>query len=279
MFGFFSKKSGPAQLVRDAYQQGVQYMEHGDPERARLWLCRADTIYSADDSVYEAVGETLTDDCSERIGALEEADCFTNRAIAQVEEWAEELDGTQVRLWGLMTMARLAPLGTRLSALAGCGVLGRLERAVSLVLQSFRAPISGQEFGELEEIRDQLYELSDSPRYWGGGEIKVPGKAPFQVFDLNGLLTVLGLNSYLDSHLACLVGEEEGAPGPQTDLIPCALLPDYYLRTQPGDAAQLPGVRAELERIRDDFQFLRSGPDLSAAADRINGYLKLDILA
>lgn len=279
MFGFKSKKTGPVQMVKDAYQKGVQYMEQGDPERARLWLCRADTIYSADDSTYEAAGEALTDDCSDRIGTLEEADCFTNRIMAQVEEWAEELDGAQIQLWGLMTMARLAPLGAKLSHLPGCGVLGQLERTVQLVLQSFRAPISGQEFGELEAVRDQLYELGDAPQYWNGGEIDVPGKAPFQVFDLNGLLTLLGLNTYLDSHLANLVGEEEGAPGPQTDLIPCALLPDYYLRTQQGDITQLPAVKAELDRIQADFQFMQGYPQLSDVADRIGTYLQLDILA
>ena len=199
-------------MVKDAYQKGLAYMEAGDPERARLWLCRADTIYSADDSTYEAVGEALTEDCSDRIGTLEEEPCLTNQLTAQVEEWAEELEESQLRLWGLMSMARLAQLGKKLSALPGCRALGQLEMAVQLILRSFTAPISGQEFGQLEALRDELYELSDAKDYWNGGEIAVPGSAPFQVFDLNGMLVLLGLNAYLDSHLAYLVGEEEGAP-------------------------------------------------------------------
>ncbi len=108
MFGFLAKKNSPVQMVKDAYQKGLAYMEAGDPERARLWLCRADTIYSADDSTYEAVGEALTEDCSDRIGTLEEEPCLTNQLTAQVEEWAEELEESQLRLWGLMSMARLA---------------------------------------------------------------------------------------------------------------------------------------------------------------------------
>ena len=72
MFGFSSKKSGPVQMVKDAYDKGVQYMQAGDPARAMLWLSRADTIYCANDDTYEAVGEALTEDCSSRIGALEE---------------------------------------------------------------------------------------------------------------------------------------------------------------------------------------------------------------
>lgn len=279
MFGFSAKKDKPVQMVKDAYQKGLAYMEAGDLERARLWLCRADTIYSADDNTYEAVGEALSDDCSARIGALEEESCLTNQLIAQVEEWAEELDEPQIRLWGLMTVARLALLGKKLSVLPGCQALGRLETAVRLILQSFTAPISGQEFGQLEALRDELYELSDAKDYWNGGEIAVPGSAPFQVFDLNGMLALLGLNAYLDSHLACLVGEEEGAPGPQTDIIPCALLPDYYLRTQEGDITQLPAVQAELARIQEDFRFIHSRPELSDVAQRITDYLQLDLLA
>ena len=93
------------------------------------------------------------------------------------------------------------------------------------------------------------------------------------------MLVLLGLNAYLDSHLAYLVGEEEGAPGPQTDIIPCALLPDYYLRTREGDIAQLPAVQAELARIQEDFRFIHSRPELSDAAQRINDYLQLDLLA
>ena len=279
MFGFLAKKNSPVQMVKDAYQKGLAYMEAGDPERARLWLCRADTIYSADDSTYEAVGEALTEDCSDRIGTLEEEPCLTNQLTAQVEEWAEELEESQLRLWGLMSMARLAQLGKKLSALPGCRALGQLEMAVQLILRSFTAPISGQEFGQLEALRDELYELSDAKDYWNGGEIAVPGRAPFQVFDLNGMLVLLGLNAYLDSHLAYLVGEEEGAPGPQTDIIPCALLPDYYLRTREGDIAQLPAVQAELARIQEDFRFIHSRPELSDAAQRINDYLQLDLLA
>ena len=117
MFGFSSKKSGPVQMVKDAYDKGVQYMQAGDPARAMLWLSRADTIYCANDDTYEAVGEALTEDCSSRIGALEEEPTLVNQITAQVEELAEELEGSQLRLWGLMSMARLAQLGKKLAQL------------------------------------------------------------------------------------------------------------------------------------------------------------------
>ena len=279
MFGFSSKKSGPVQMVKDAYDKGVQYMQAGDPARAMLWLSRADTIYCANDDTYEAVGEALTEDCSSRIGALEEEPTLVNQITAQVEELAEELEGSQLRLWGLMSMARLAQLGKKLAQLPDCEVLGQLETAVRLMLQSFSSPISGQEFQFLESVRDALYDLSDLESFWDCGEIEVPGKAPFQAFDLNGMLAVLEMHTYIDSHLACLLGEEVGAPGPQPDIVPCALLPDYYLRTLEGDISQVPAVQAELERIRSDFAFIQKFPELSDVEARINGYLQLDILA
>ena len=176
-------------------------------------------------------------------------------------------------------MARLAQLGKKLAQLPDCEVLGQLETAVRLMLQSFSSPISGQEFQFLESVRDALYDLSDLESFWDCGEIEVPGKAPFQAFDLNGMLAVLEMHTYIDSHLACLLGEEVGAPGPQPDIVPCALLPDYYLRTLEGDISQVPAVQAELERIRSDFAFIQKFPELSDVEARINGYLQLDILA
>ena len=54
-----------------------------------LWLSRADTIYSARDELYEAAGEVLTEDCSERIGQLEEAPTYTNKLLAEIQDRLE----------------------------------------------------------------------------------------------------------------------------------------------------------------------------------------------
>lgn len=60
-------------------------MEQKDPNQATLWLHRADAIYSAADSVYKKVGEKLIDDCSDRIGQLEEEPLFYNDIPALAE--------------------------------------------------------------------------------------------------------------------------------------------------------------------------------------------------
>lgn len=272
------QNDGPG-LVRAYYTMGVHEMECGDPSRAMLWLSRADAICSARDDVYEKVGNTVREDCSERIGQLEEAPLLTNQIAAQVEEKAEELGETQIRLWGLLTMARLGKVGQRLAVLPGCGVLGALERSAELVLRSLQGPVSEEEVQFLRDTCDQLYELGDSAFFSNPAQqVELPGCAPMQVFDLNGLLTLTELNLYLDSHLTMLA-EGLGSGDAEVGLIPCALLPDYYLRTRDGALEEVPQIRAEVERIWSDYDFVRSGVTWKEVSERVAQYRELDTLA
>ena len=70
----FQRKNDWAEVSRTYYELGVTAMDAGDLHKAQLWLHRADTIYSADDNIYDKVGEKLMDDCSDRIGRLEDED-------------------------------------------------------------------------------------------------------------------------------------------------------------------------------------------------------------
>jgi len=88
-----------AGLARAYYRSGVDAMEAGDLDRAQLWLGRADTIYSADDDVYDEVGDALIDDCSDHIGQLEEEPLLYNRIPSSVEEMADSLGDAQIRVW------------------------------------------------------------------------------------------------------------------------------------------------------------------------------------
>lgn len=278
------KKKDWAGLSRAYYEMGVSAMDAGDLNRAVLWLHRADTVYSADDATYDKVGEKITDDCSDRIGTLEEEDeLFYNAVPAQIEEKAEELEDSQLRIWGLLSAARLVGLGKRLSALPGCQVLGQLEWAVDMMLQSFQAPPSQEEYQRLMDVCNGLYALGDSAAFYGGGEVAVPGKTPFQVFDLNGMMGVhLELNGYLDSHLRLLAALSQGAeelPQGESGVVGCTLLPDYYVRTLGGRPEDVPQVRAELERIWSDYEFVRSGLTWDAVGQKIAEYKQLDILA
>ena len=92
------KKKDWAGLAKACYELGVTAMDAGELNRAQLWLHRADTIYSADDAVYGKVGDRIIDDCSDRIGRLEDEEGLLYHAVpAQVEERAGELNDPQVR--------------------------------------------------------------------------------------------------------------------------------------------------------------------------------------
>lgn len=296
MFGLFEKKvkAAPearlsdcqkkrdwAGLAKAYYELGVSAMDQGELNRASLWLHRADTIYSADDAVYEKVGEKLIDDCSDRIGALEEDKLFYNAVPAEIEEKAGELEDVQVRVWGLLSAARLVRLGERLSKLPGCEVLGELGWAVNMMLRSLQAPPPQEEYQRLMDVCNALYALNGNPVYYTG-EIDGPGAVPFQVFDLNGMFGVeQELNGFIDSHLRLLSALSQGAeelPCAESGVVGCALLPDYYVRTQGGKPEDVPQIKAELARVWNDLDFVRSGLTWDKARKRIEEYIKLDIL-
>lgn len=270
-------------LVRAYYQMGAAAMEEGRLNQAQLWLSRADTIYSADDTVYKKAGKKLVDDCSDRIGQLEDEALFYNEVPARIEEMAENISEIKVRVWGLLSLARLVKLGERLAALPGCEVFGKLGWAVDTILKSLQGPPSEEEYNGLQELSGALYELGDSPAFWGmGSEIPVPGKEPFQVFDFNGLMGVhLEIDAYTHNHLSmvCALGQGQDTPEPETGIIMGALFPDYYVRTGADILEEVPGIKAELERIYSDYDFVCSDVTWEQIGERVETYKKLDILA
>ncbi len=298
MFGLFGKKEAAAPeerlanlqnkkdwagLAKAYYELGTAAMEQGDLNHAQLWLHRADTIYSADDTTYEKVGDKLTDDCSDRIGTLEDEEGLLYNAVpAQIEEKAEELNDLRVRIWGLLSIARLVRLGERLAALPGCEALGQLGWAVDMMFNSLQQPPTQEEFQRLMDLCNSLYELNGRPVYYTG-QVDVPGGAPFQVFDLNGMMGVeQELNDYIDSHLrllAALSQEAEELPAAGSSIVACALLPDYYIRTGAEELNDVPQIRAELARVEDDYRFVSSSFTWEQAAQKISEYKQLDILA
>ena len=229
------RKKDWAGVSRTYYELGVAAMDAGNLHKAQLWLHRADTIYSADDNIYDKVGEKLMDDCSGRIGRLEEEDgLFYNAIPAEIEARAEELNDPQIRVWGLLSIARLVRLGKRLAGLPGCETLGQLDWAVDLMFHSLQTLPSQEAYQRLMDMCNALYELNGKPVYYSG-EIEVPGRPPFQLFDLNGLFGVeQELNGYTDSHLRLLAALSQGMeelPEAESSIVGCALLPDYYVRS------------------------------------------------
>ena len=58
-----------------------------------------------------------------------------------------------------------------------------------MMLHSLQTPPSQEAYQRLMDMCNALYELNGKPVYYSG-EIEIPGKAPFQLFDLNGLFGV-----------------------------------------------------------------------------------------
>ena len=239
MLGLFGKKKSPEERLEDCrkkgdwdglarayYDLGTAAMDRGDLNQAVLWLHRADTVYSASDDVYEKAGEKrlfreeIVSGCSERIGTLEDAPLLYNDVPAEVEEKAEELNDVQIRVWGLLSIARLVKLGERLGRFPGCEALGKLGWAVEVMFKSFQEPIT--------------------------------------------LLSALS--------------QDQEPPAAESSMVGCTLLPDYYVRTGAGKLEDVPQIKAELERIWDDYEFVCSQITWQAVAQRLDGYRTLDIL-
>ena len=269
-------------LAKAYYELGCQAMDQGRLEQAALWLHRADTVYSAQDETYEAVDDQLIDDCSNRIGQLEEAPMLYNQIPERIEQAAEEMDDLLVRLWGLLSLSRLVPLMNRLSQLPGCQALNQLDWVIDVLLRSFQAPITQEQFDLLSYHCNAFYDLTDSELFYAGGQIDVPGGAPFQMFDLNGMMGVhLEIDAFLSGILdmACARLQGQEPPAPETGIITGALLPDYYVRTGAEQLEEVPPIKAELERIWSDYEFVCSGPSWEAVAERTANYKQLDILS
>ena len=120
----------------------------------------------------------------------------------------------------------------------------------------------------------ELAELADLDCFFAGGEVPCGAGAPLQVFDLNGLAMLLNIEAFFDGHLHTLAGDPVKDQG---EMIPCALVPDYWTRTVGGDLRQIPQVKAELDRIWADLEFVRSGPTWGAVAQRAADYKTLDV--
>lgn len=272
------KESDFAGLAKLYYNMGARCMDAEDYDRAMMYLSRADNIYTSDDGIYEQVGEELIDDCAERICRLDELPTFTTLVLHGVQEAAKNLDETQVRIAGLLTLARFVKLGERLSFLPGCESLGELGEIVSLIMRSFHEPLSKDDFLYLKDFCDDFYEFTDSECFFDiNNQAETPCGAPVQVFDLNGLTAMIELNLYLDSHLS-LFAEDKEPEVAECDFIPAALLPDYYLRTSKKPLADNPHIQKELERIQSDLEFISERPSWESIAKRAAEYAELDIL-
>lgn len=287
-FKVYQKRRDWAGLCQAYYDLGVEAMNEGDLHKAALWLNWADTIYSAKDEIWDKVSPDLIDDCSRRIGILENEDLLYNTIPLMIEEMAEDLTSEQRHLWGLLSLARVVKLGRRLAMLSGCGALGKLGWAVDTVQSTLtgnnaerEVPI-GRKIEDLQELCGELYELGDNSALWGlGSAVDLKGRGPFHLLDLCGMmLTLLEMEAYLSSHVQFLraLNNHETPPEGELGVIPAGLLLDYYVRVSQSSVEKLPQFQEELSRIKEDYDFVRSSFTVAQLDTRIKEYKELALL-
>ncbi len=269
-------------LAIEYYNLGVNAMEEGDNIKATLWLNRSNAIYSAKDDIYTGVGEKLQDDCSSRIGELEDMDNIYNNFPEYTRGILSQLSSAQYSIVGLFSIARLTSIFNKLSKLTGCEILGEIDKVPNIILKSFTTGISGEEFQFMSELATELYSFADSEYYWGNTEtIQGVNNQPFEVFDLHGMMGAIQeiityLLDFTDSLSAMSQGEEP--PVSECEIINCTLLADYYARTTNKNLDEIPEIKAEIARINDDFKFITSNITFDSIINRVNDYKNLDIL-
>jgi len=249
-------------------------------------------------------------DCSERIGRLKDAPLFYSIVPAEVAEMAKELDDTQIRMWCLLSMARLARLGERLAALDGCKVMGQIGWAVDTILRLCQFPAIQEEFerkvdeevtvpigrnvarnafkkrfredyGILSGLPDRFFDFSYSDVFlFNNAEVSVPGGAPFQVLDLNGMGVLSELVSFLGNTKRAFESQRnnETPPLAVTGIIGCTMPLDYFARTLGGNPEDVRQVKAERQRIWYDCEFVRGHPTWKAVERQAAMYKDIDIL-
>lgn len=299
MFGFLKgKKKGLEELLAQAsaleeelalpklahtyYEIGKLYQERDDLERAKLYLERANTLYSDFDEVYEEC-QSFMDDCDERLGALEEEDILYNSLLEQVEEKASEFSNEEKFYWGLLSLARLESTLKRLAACPGCEILLEVEKVLDLLVQSMYKDMQEADKEYLNNFLERFYDFGDSEAFVDvSNQVPLLDGTMLQLFDLNGNDTMTCLHLFIDT---CFSALSDGADwvevgdDAEVDFIACTILGDYYLRTQDGNLRDNPKIQEELARIWSDAEFIDSEPEIDEVIDRIQTYRKINLLA
>ncbi len=268
-------------LAIEYYNLGVKAMEDGDNIKATLWLNRSNSIYSAKDDIYTAVGDELQDDCSRRIGELEDENNIYNNFPEYTQEKLSNLANAQFSMMGLFSISRLIPIFNKLSKLNGCEILGEIDKVPTVILKAFSSGISGDEFEFLSNLASELYAFADSEHYWGNtGSIQGANNQPFEVFDLHGMMgAIQELITYLLDFTDTLTALSQGEEPPMSEcgIVNCTLLADFYARTTNTNLDEIPEIKAEISRINDDFKFITSNVSFDDIASRVSDYKTLDI--
>ena len=269
-------------LAKAYYNLGVEAQENNDFYKAYMWFMRATNIYSENDDIYKAFGEELANKCSEYVSELYNNNLFYEKIYqGDIERKSEQLSNVKLQVMGMFSIARLVKLFNELSKFPNCEVLGKIDNALDIVLETtFAGRSTHKLYEELVSLGPKLYELVCSPDYWlTSNSIEVKNGKPFQIYDLNSGV-IPEVFAYFDEHTKFLVAKSNGTEPDRgvDDILSTTILIDYFVRTSDTtDIHNIPAIKAELERINSDFKFLEGELEIGAIYRRLKAYKNIDI--
>ncbi len=266
-------------LIREYLKLGSYYMDRGDPDRAFLYLNRCAAMVDFERRDSGLLDRASTQDCKNRLATLEQGPLFVRKIQGEVDEKARMLEPRLVRIWGLFSLCRLACIGNRFSRLKDCKPIGTIGTVARYFYPPRQKRMKRREFKKLDSLIEWVEQWQKD--FYFFGPLYVPGPyGPLQLFDLVGMDGIRSLYWFLEREYCNYDNElPEEKMYTEPHIIPVTLLPDYYLRICDTSIWNVSLMKEELERIRSDFEFLRSNPVPTQIQARLNQYVVMDILA
>lgn len=267
------KKKDVVKTATLFYEIGEQYLQQGKDEKALVYINRFDELVGCDDDLYEQFKDK-DEQASKWIAELKEKPSYAKEIRDWVTEKGTDLNKFQKMQWNLLTLARMNKLFTSFSDLSGFDVFCDFEEMIDLLVEGIYFECNE----EAEDLLDDfLLDLEDSidisAMLNSKSKIKVKGHADFEALDLigDGLYTnmMLVLYEIMDS----LEGDEEKEIS--LDFIPNALHIGFYARTCEESMYEIAALAEEKNRIMADYEFVKSNPENTEFAERIERYKKL----
>ena len=266
-------------LVREYLRAGSVYMDLGKPDLAFLYLNRCAAIVDFERYETSLLDRKSQQECKDRLQALENEPLFVREIQSEIDQRADSLDTRLVRIWGLFSLCRLARVGSRLSRIRDCKPIGTIGKVAKFLYPPRQKRMKRREFRQLDNLIAWLEQWQQDFYYFDPLYVRGPC-GPLQLFDLVGMDGIRSLYWFLEREYCNFdneLPEEEMYTEP--GIIPVTLLPDYYLRNGQENLRAVPLLAEELERIRADYDFLRSDPVPSQIQSRLNQYVVMDILS
>ena len=261
------------QTVTLFYELAQRYQQEGKEEKALVYLNRFDELVGCDDDLYEQF-EEQDKQASEWIALMKEKPSYAKEIRDWVQEKETKLNKLQKMQWNLLTLARMNQLFAKFSELSGFEVFDEYEEILDILTGSI---YFGSDLEEEQRLDDFLLDLEDTIEMEhmisDKSKIEMEDGADFEALDL------LGDGMYTNMMLALygIVDTLEGEVDKEIslDFVTNAMHISYYARTCEQPMNEIPALAKELERIKEDYEYVTTSPNDDDFTRRMSLYKKL----